>query len=74
MAELTRRLQLLLDPEQMEHLQTIARQRHTSVAELIRSAVDRVYSPRTDLGPLRVLEELRHRHWISAEAVYANKD
>lgn len=73
MAELTRRLQLLLDPEQMQHLQTIAKQRRKSVAELIREAVDRAYSPRTNIQAIRALESLRDRHWISADAIHARK-
>ncbi len=71
MAELTRRLQLLLDPEQMEQLQALAKQRRKSVAELIREAVDRTYSPRSNLQALRVLDELRRgRHWLPAEAIH----
>ena len=73
MAELTRRLQLLLDPDQMEHLQAIAKQRRKSVAELIREAVDRAYRPRSNLQALRVLDELRDRHWISADAIHARE-
>lgn len=59
MAELTRRLQILLDPEQMEYLQSLAKARRKSVAELIRESVDIVYRPRSDLGRKRALAELR---------------
>ncbi|MCE9599294.1 MAG: ribbon-helix-helix protein, CopG family [Spirochaetia bacterium] len=59
MAELTRRLQILLDPEQMEYLQTLSKQRRKSVAELIRESVDIVYRPRSDLGKKRALADLR---------------
>ncbi|MBL8020275.1 MAG: hypothetical protein JNM27_11465 [Leptospirales bacterium] len=59
MAELTRRLQILLDPEQMEYLQTLSRERRKSVAELIRESVDIVYRPRSDLGKKRALADLR---------------
>jgi predicted transcriptional regulator len=38
---LTHRLQLLLDDERYERVQTLARQRGTSVAAVIREALDR---------------------------------
>jgi hypothetical protein len=38
---LTHRLQLLLDDERFERVQTLARQRGTSVAAVIREALDR---------------------------------
>lgn len=72
MAELTRRLQLLLEPEQMEYLQAIAKQRNKSVAELIRDAVDKAYSPRSNLKAIQVLEALRDTSWISADALDDN--
>jgi len=39
----TRRTQLLMDPDEFRRLRAMARQRKTSVAELIRSAVRKVY-------------------------------
>jgi hypothetical protein len=39
----TRRTQLLMDPVEFRQLRALARQRKTSVAELIRSAVREVY-------------------------------
>lgn len=59
MAELTRRLQILLDPDQMESLQAIAQKRRKSVAELIREAVDIQYRPRTEVRRIQAMESLR---------------
>ncbi|HMU85625.1 MAG TPA: ribbon-helix-helix protein, CopG family [Leptospiraceae bacterium] len=59
MAELTRRLQILLDPDQMESLQAIAQKRRKSVAELIREAVDIQYRPRTEVRRIQAIESLR---------------
>ncbi len=41
MCMLTRRLQLLLDDERYERVHALARQRGTSVAAIIREAIDR---------------------------------
>ena len=41
MCMLTHRLQLLLDEERYQRVQTLARQRGTSVAAVIREALDR---------------------------------
>lgn len=41
MCMLTHRLQLLLDEERYERVQALARQRGTSVATVIREAIDR---------------------------------
>ena len=41
MCMLTHRLQLLLDDERYERVQALARQRGTSVATIIREAIDR---------------------------------
>jgi predicted DNA-binding ribbon-helix-helix protein len=41
MCMLTHRLQLLLDDERYQRVQTLARQRGTSVASVIREALDR---------------------------------
>ena len=39
----TRRTQLLMDPDEFRRLRTLARQKKTSVAELIRDAVRATY-------------------------------
>ncbi len=39
----TRRTQLLMDPDELKRLKRVARQKKTSVAELIRSAVRENY-------------------------------
>lgn len=43
MAELTRRLQVLLDEDRYRRLESLARSRRTSVATLVREAVDVAY-------------------------------
>jgi len=43
MAELTRRLQILLDQRRYDRLEALARRRKTSVATLIREAVDTAF-------------------------------
>ncbi|MBW3604540.1 MAG: ribbon-helix-helix domain-containing protein [Actinobacteria bacterium] len=48
MPTLTRRLQVLLDDERVERLQRHADQRGTSVAALIRDAIDLAYPRRQD--------------------------
>jgi predicted DNA-binding ribbon-helix-helix protein len=45
MCMLTHRLQLLLDDERYQRVQTLARQRGTSVAAVIREALDRGLPP-----------------------------
>lgn len=44
MATLTRRLQVLLDEERFSRLEHLARQRGTTVAALVRDALDQVYA------------------------------
>ncbi len=39
----TKRLQILLPPTLLDRLQVLARERHTSIADLIRTAVERAY-------------------------------
>jgi hypothetical protein len=43
MATLSRRIQVLLSPEQLRQLQTVAATRGESVGALVRRAVDEVY-------------------------------
>ena len=52
MAEMTRRLQLLLDDERMERLEQRAQADSRSVASLIRQAIDIAYPP-TDVARRR---------------------
>jgi len=40
MSMLTRRLQLLIDPDRYRRLEAAARERKTSVAEVVRDAID----------------------------------
>lgn len=49
----TRRTQLLMEPAEFRRLQALAKQRKTSVAALIRTAVRETYlSPTADRGPI----------------------
>ena len=49
----TRRTQLLMDPAEFRRLQALARERKTSVAELIRFAVRQTYlAPVAERGPI----------------------
>ena len=49
----TRRIQLLMEPAEFRRLKTLARERKTSVAALIRSAVREAYlSPTADREPI----------------------
>jgi len=68
MAELTRRLQILLDPDQMTHLQEVAKSRRKSVGELIRESVDLMYRPRSDLKKKRILSDLRGQSFLKLDA------
>lgn len=43
MAILTRRLQILLEEKRFAQLESLARQRETTVAQLVREALDRAY-------------------------------
>jgi hypothetical protein len=43
MSMLSRRLQVLIDDEQLRRLRAEARMRHSSVGALVREAIDRVY-------------------------------
>jgi len=49
----TRRTQILMEPEEFRRLQALARERKTSVANLIRSAVRDAYlAPVAERGPI----------------------
>jgi hypothetical protein len=62
----TRRTQLLMEPEEFGRLQAEARRRHTSVAELIRSAVRGAYLSREpDRKP--IVEAILHMRLPSME-------
>lgn len=60
---LTRRLQVLVEPEQYERLERHARTRGTSIGETVRDAIDRVVAPR--LGGRKAAVE----RFLSAEPV-----
>jgi predicted transcriptional regulator len=49
----TRRTQILMDPEEFRRLKALAERRHSSMAELIRSAVRQTYlAPQPDRRPI----------------------
>jgi hypothetical protein len=49
----TRRTQLLMEPEEFRRLQRLAREKKTSVAQLIRTAVRETYlAPAPDRAPI----------------------
>jgi hypothetical protein len=56
----TKRLQILFPPTLLDHLQVLARERRTSVANLIRTAVEQVYFPdrRSAITPLDAVRRL----------------
>lgn len=73
MAEMTRRLQVLLDEPRWERLERQARRRKTSVATLVREAIDVAY-PDGDLDAAEAAERFLHRppldlgDWAQAKA------
>lgn len=60
MATLTRRLQLLLREDQFDRLQRLAEERNSSVAALVREAVEDTYF-RSPLPPRAALERFLSR-------------
>jgi hypothetical protein len=56
---LTERLQILIRPEQRKRLEDEARRRGTSVAELVREAVDARFGPVTQADRIKALAEIR---------------
>ncbi len=69
MAELTRRLQILLSQEQFDFLKDLSARRDTSVGDLIRYAVDRTYRPSSSLVKLQVLHELRQNRFVESDSL-----
>ncbi len=47
MPTLTKRAQILFSPEQYNKLHALSAEAHTSIGELVREAVDKVYGPET---------------------------
>lgn len=63
MATLTRRLQVLIEEPRFAHLEHLARQRGTTVAALVREALDEVYA-REPLSPGAAAERFLAREPI----------
>lgn len=60
MAVLTRRLQVLLDERRFTRLETLAAERHTTIAALVREALDEVF-PSGSLPPKEAAERFLAR-------------
>jgi len=54
----TKRFQILLQPYLWDRLQALAQERDTSVAALVRAAVERVYFPDQAAAPLDAVQKL----------------
>lgn len=64
MAELNRRLHILVTEELYLFLQDLSRERRQPVGELIRYAVEKVYRPSSDLREIRALGKIRQRTFL----------
>lgn len=62
MPTLTRRVQVLLSPEQYERLAALARARGTSVGALIREAVEQLYSQSGEEERLQAVRQMSALH------------
>lgn len=58
MPTLTRRVQVMLSPQQYERLETLARSRGTSVGTLIRQALQEAYLQPDETERLRAVRDL----------------
>lgn len=58
MPTLTRRVQILLSPQQYERLEALARTRGTSIGALIRQAVEKLYMESEKLERLHAIRQL----------------
>jgi len=58
MPTLTRRVQVMLSPQQYERLETLARSRGTSVGALIRQALQEVFLQPDEVERLRAVKDL----------------
>lgn len=61
MSELTKRLQILLSPEQYIKLELYAKKERKSVASVIREAVDKMLSQRTKSEKKKAVERMLAR-------------
>lgn len=64
MAELNRRLQLLLSDEQFEFLKQLSEQSGQSVSELIRRAVEETFRPASNVRALGTLRKMRETPYL----------
>ncbi|MDI6822149.1 MAG: ribbon-helix-helix protein, CopG family [Actinomycetota bacterium] len=61
MSELTKRLQILLSPEQYRKLELYAKKRKKSVASVIREAIEKLLHERTKLEKKKAVERMLSR-------------
>ncbi|MDH5655475.1 MAG: hypothetical protein OEZ34_06175 [Spirochaetia bacterium] len=67
MAELTRRVQILMTDEEYDFLKSLSDEKRRSVGDLIRSAVAKQYRPSSSVAHLWALDEIK-------DTVYLNED
>src|SRR5688572_22146187 len=67
MADLTRRIHILLSDEQFEFLRDLSEREGRPVGDLVRSAFESVYRPSTPIVPLRALEVLNDAPLLRSE-------
>ncbi len=69
MADLTRRLQVLLTGEQFDFLKETSRSKKKPVGDLVRQAIERAYRPSSSTALIPVLEELKDIKFIKETSV-----
>ena len=68
MAELNRRMQLLLSEEQFDFYKALSEKRGQPVSELIRRAMDETFRPATNVSSLQALRKIRHTTYAASDA------
>lgn len=71
MADLTRRIHILLSDEQYDFLRDLSEREGRPVGDLVRTAFESVYRPSTPIVPLRALEVLNASPLIRSELIPA---
>jgi hypothetical protein len=64
MAELTKRLQILLTEEEFQYLKNLSHEKRRSVGDLVRSAVARTYRPSTSVSQLWALKDIQENEYL----------
>lgn len=68
-ADLNRRLQILLSEEQFAFLKELSSKTKRPVGDLVRMAVEKVYRPSTDIQKIRIIESFRDRAVTEEESM-----